>query len=177
MTQDELLLYETFGNYATENLFWSLSFLNNAVFRTPMQAELKNKLFSMNKTYETIILSIYPEEGKHLVAAMAASNRLFVSYIEHLLQGDGQAAVYQERWRENGQRIAALLNQMNAYWKINEWSAMIRHEADLLEMIAMNMKDDHYTAFVSTAPLCRRLAIDMSKYMCSGITRQKLDGE
>ena len=37
MNQEELQLYEAFGYYATEELFWSLVYLNNAAFHTPTQ--------------------------------------------------------------------------------------------------------------------------------------------
>ena len=46
-----------------------------------------------------------------------------------------------------------------------------------MEAIAVNMKDRNYTAFVNTAPVCRRLAMDMSKYMCAGILEQEKAGK
>ena len=60
VNQEELQLYEAFGYYATEELFWSLVYLNNAAFHTPLKEDSKNKLISLNKTYATIISGIYP---------------------------------------------------------------------------------------------------------------------
>lgn len=174
MDQEELLLYETFGNYAIDNLFWSLLYLDNAAFNTPLKEDCKNKLLSLNKTYETIIMSIYPlEKAKELVTAMANNNRLFISYVEHLLIGSAQTNALKQKWKDNGLQIAALLNHLNTHWKIPEWSAMISHEADLLETIATSIKTKNYGTFINTAPICKRLAVDMSKYMCSGIMRQQ----
>lgn len=176
MDQEELSLYEAFGNYAIDNLFWSLVYLNNASFNTPMKEECKNKLLSLNKTYELIIMSIYPaEKGKNLIEAMANNNRLFISYIEHLLEGSNQTGAFKQRWKENGMQIAMLLNKLNPHWKVPEWSAMIQHETDLLETIATNLRAKNYTTFVNTAPICRRLAVDMSKYMSSGVILQQGD--
>lgn len=61
---------------------------------------------------------------------------------------------------------------MNPYWKVAEWSAMIGHEADLLESIATSLKIKNYTTFVNIVPICHRLAVDMCQYMCTGIANQ-----
>jgi hypothetical protein len=53
---------------------------------------------------------------------------------------------------------------------------MIDHELDLLETITTNMMTRNYTTFVSVAPICRRLAMDMSQYLCTGIEKQRKDG-
>lgn len=130
MNQEELQLYEAFGYYATEELFWSLVYLNNAAFHTPLKEDSKNKLISLNKTYATIISGIYPMDKCHdLVTAMANHNQLFVQYVETLMQGDSQTNVIRQKWKENGLKIANILNRMNPYWKVAEWSAMIGHEA------------------------------------------------
>lgn len=60
LDQDEQLLYEAFANYASDSLFWSLIFLNNAVFGTPFLEDSRNKLMSLSQMYETIMLSVYP---------------------------------------------------------------------------------------------------------------------
>ena len=174
MDQEELALYQTMGNYATENLFWSLIYLNNTAFNTPLRNDAKTKLLGMNKMYDTIISSVYPSgEGDELIAAMANNNRLFISYIDHLMQGSNQASVFQQQWKENGCKIAQILGKMNPYWRTMEWTAMINHEAALLDTIASSMQAKNYGTFANTAPICRRLAIDMSNYMCSGITKQQ----
>lgn len=174
MDQDALRLYQAMGNYATENLFWSLVFLNNVCFNTPLKHDSKNKLLGMNRMYDTIITSIYPTgEGKDLVVAMANNNRLFIAYIEHLMQGSSQAVQLKQQWKENGRRIAQLLCNMNPHWQAMEWNAMIGHEADLLDTIATNMQTKNYATFANMAPICQRLALDMSQYMCSGILKQR----
>ena len=176
MDQEELQLFEAFGNYATENVFWSLVFINNAAFRTPLREEVKNKLLGMNKMYDTIITSIYPsEDGRNLVAAMGNNNRFFVAYVEHLMQEDSQANAFKQKWKENGRQMAMLLCKMNPYWKAAEWSAMIGHESDLLDTIASNLKSKNCSVFANTAPICQRLAVDMSKYMSVGIVKQNGD--
>ena len=77
VNQEELQLYEAFGYYATEELFWSLVYLNNAAFHTPLKEDSKNKLISLNKTYATIISGIYQMDKCHdLVTAMANHNQL-----------------------------------------------------------------------------------------------------
>lgn len=174
MDQDEQLLYEAFTNYASDGLFWSLIYLNNAVFGTDFAAESRTKLLSLSQMYETIMLSIYPyEECGGLVEAMKARNQVFVDYVDCLLHDSPDTQRALERWRENGQRIALLLSKLNPFWKPAEWSALVSHEAELMEAIAVNMKAKNYSAFVTTAPVCRRLAMDMSKYMCSGIIQQR----
>lgn len=174
MNQEQLALYQAIGNYATEQLFWSLVLINNAAFNTPLRHDAKNKLMSMGKVYDTIISSIYPNgEGKELVAAMMNNNRLFIAYIEHLMQGSGQAHQYKLQWKDSGRQIAQILCKMNPYWRAMEWTAMIGHEADLLDTIATNMQAKNYATFVNMAPICQHLAIDMSQYMCSGICKQK----
>ena len=176
MDQEELALYEALETFAVDNLFWSLTFVNNAVFNTPLKEDTKNKLLSLSKNYTTILTSIYPmDKCNDLTTAMANNNQLFIAYIEHFLRGDSQANTYKQKWKDNGLQIAALLNKLNPYWKTMEWSAMIGHETDLLETIVSNLKSKNYMTFINTAPICRRLAVDMSKYMCTGITKQQQD--
>jgi hypothetical protein len=174
MDQEQLLLYETFGNYAVENLFWSLCYLNNAAFDTPMRTDTRNKLLSMSKTYETIILSVYPDErGKRLSDAMAENHRLFIAYVEHLMAGSAQAGLMKQKWLQNGLKIAEMLHALNSYWKVPEWSAMIEHQADLLAAIATDTRNQQYQTFINTAPICTRIAVDMSRYMSGGIAHQE----
>lgn len=174
MDQEELQLYEAFGNYATDNLFWSLVYLNNAVFHTPLKEDARKKLVSLGKTYSTILSSIYPMDKCHdMITLMTNNTQLFISYVENLLQGSSQTEVVRQKWKDNGLQMATVLNRMNSYWKITEWTAMISHESDLLEAIATSLKAKNYTAFVNTAPTCRRLALDMSKYMSAGVCSQK----
>ncbi len=177
MDQDEQLLYEAFSNYANDSLFWSLIFLNNAVFGTPFLEESRQKLLSLSQMYETIMLSIYPAaQCSGLIDAMKSRSGCFASYVDCLLKGSAETGKALEKWRQNGQEIALMLSKLNPYWKPTEWSAMVSHEAELMEAIAVNMKDKNYEAFVNTAPVCRRLAMDMSKYMCSGVIKQQKTG-
>lgn len=174
MDQDEQLLYEAFANYASDSLFWSLIFLNNAVFGTPFLEDSRNKLMSLSQMYETIMLSVYPVgQCSGLIETMKRRSGCFAHYVDCLLAGSPETGAALEQWRQNGQSIALMLSELNPYWKPAEWSALVSHEAELMETIAVNMKDKNYAAFVSTAPVCRRLAMDMSKYMCSGILRQR----
>ncbi len=176
MDQEELLLYEAFANHAIDNLFWSLSYINNVAFNTPMKTDIQKKLINLNQAYELLISGIYPaEKGQELIRLAASHNQLFIAYVDHLFQNSGQTAQIKQKWKENGQQIAQALSKMNHYWMVAEWAAMINHESDLLETIAINMKDKKYMTFINTAPVCRRLAIDMSKYMCGGITKQRQD--
>ena len=173
INQDDMRIYMAIGNFATENLFWQLIYLNNAAFHTPIQSGAKEKLMSMGRTYDTIISSFYPSgEAKALVSAMANNNRLFVSYVDCVMQGGSQTNMLKQQWKENGQKIATLLCRLNSYWQATEWTAMINHECDLLDTIASSMHAKNYAAFFNTAPICKRLAIDMSSYMSGGLAKQ-----
>ena len=44
--QDKLELYQDYGNFAVDNLFWSLTFLNAVLFQTPNASEVKEKLLA-----------------------------------------------------------------------------------------------------------------------------------
>lgn len=178
MDQDEQLLYEAFSNYASDSLFWSLIFLNNAVFGTPFLEESRQKFLSLGQMYETIIFSIYPAgQCTGLIEAMKGRGGCFANYVDCLLEDSPDTQTALEQWRQNGQEIALMLSKLNPYWKPAEWSALVSHEAELMETIAVNMKDQNYAAFVSTAPVCRRLAMDMSKYMCTGILAQRKEAK
>ena len=68
MDQEELLLYEAFANHAIDNLFWSLSYINNVAFNTPMKTDIQKKLVDLNQAYELLISGIYPaEKGQELI--------------------------------------------------------------------------------------------------------------
>lgn len=178
MDHDEQLLYEAFSNYASDSLFWSLIFLNNAVFGTPFLEESRQKFLSLSQMYETIMFSIYPAgQCTGLIEAMKGRGGCFANYVDCLLEDSPDTQTALEQWRQNGQEIALMLSKLNPYWKPAEWSALVSHEAELMETIAVNMKDQNYAAFVSTAPVCRRLAMDMSKYMCTGILAQRKEAK
>lgn len=178
MNQDEQLLYEAFTNYASDGFFWSLVFLNNAVFDTAFADESRKKLLSISQAYETIMLSLYPSsQCSGLIDAMKNQNQLFANYVDCLLKDSPDLQKALEQWQQNGQSVAMMLSKLNPYWKAAEWSALMAHEAELMEAIAKNMKDQNYSAFVNTAPFCRRLAMDMSKYMCSGVIEQRKNSQ
>ena len=48
--QDELELYQDYGNFAVDNLFWSLTFLNAVLFQTPNASEVKEKLLVIQRS-------------------------------------------------------------------------------------------------------------------------------
>ncbi|MCB6364804.1 hypothetical protein LI291_01160 [Intestinibacillus massiliensis] len=174
MSEQELMLYQAFENFMTENLFWRLLYLNNASFGTPLSSYTKNKLMSMDKPFENIISKIYPaKEGNELVVAVAQYNRLFIAYVDCLVSNCPEAGKLKREWEEGGQRIARILCKINPYWHKTEWSAMIKHETQLLNSIASNLQTRDYAAFVNTAPICRRLVIDMAAYLSAGILKQR----
>ena len=78
MDQDEGLLQEAFGSYAEDGLFWSLVYLNNAVFGTDFRTECRKKLLGISQGYETIMLSLYPAAScSGLIKAMKERNQIF----------------------------------------------------------------------------------------------------
>lgn len=174
MNEDELRLYQAFSSYATENLFWQLTYLNNALFDTPLRTPSREKLESMINTYAAIISSIYPtKDGQNLISAIQNNNHLFICFVDHLLAGSSHTESIDHQWKENGRQTAQLLCKMNPYWRITEWTVMIGHECDLLETIAENMLAGNYNTFTSIAPVCQRLALDMCSYMSSGVMKQQ----
>jgi hypothetical protein len=159
-------------SYAIDNLFWSLSYLENAVFATPLEGEVRAKLLDLYRSNQALLSGLYPPERcAPLVAALEENNRCFVDYVDQLLRGSGEAEQTRARWRETGRRMAALLSELNPYWRTAEWDAMICHETDLLDTIATSMRTRNYGAFVNMTPLCRRLALDMSNYLYLGVVQ------
>ena len=174
MSEQELLLYKTLGNFMTENLFWRLLYLDNVNFETPLSSYTKNKLLNMDKSFENIITRIYPKkEANELVFAVNKYNQLFIAYVDAFISNHPDANALKLQWEDSGQRIAHLLCKLNPYWHKTEWCAMIGHESQLLDSIATNLKTRNYAAFVNTAPICRRLAIDMAEYLSAGIVKQR----
>ena len=109
MDQDEQLLYEAFTNYANDSLFWSLIFLNNAVFGTAFLEDSRQKLMSLGQMYETIMLSVYPAgQCSGLIEAMKGRSGCFVHYVDCLLEDSPETETALEQWRQNGQSIALM---------------------------------------------------------------------
>jgi hypothetical protein len=178
MTQEEELLFESLSGYALDNLFWSLIYADSAVFATPLLEPSREKLLGLYRNCQTVLTSVYPaDQCGGLVEAMGENNRLFTVYVELLVQGSDQAVMARQRWKESGQRLAQLLSQLNSYWRVAEWTAMINHETDLLDAIVTGMKRRNYSALVDTASVCRRLAFDMSKYLYGGVEKQAFSKE
>lgn len=171
--EEKLLLQQALDSFAVDNLLWSIVYLNNAIFNTPLKIDAQKKLLSMGKECKSIIMNIYPtENGKELVSAIEEYDRLFILYVNQLIHGSSQAPLIKERWKELGDGIAQLLSQINPHWNAMEWRAMINHESDLLDTLACGLHSKNYEIFFNTAPICRRLAFDMSSYMCNGIAKQ-----
>ena len=174
--QDELELYQDYGNFAVDNLFWSLTFLNAVLFQTPNASEVKEKLLAQKRPYEGLITAYYPgPEGQRQVSLLDENNRLFIIYAQRCRHRDPAAVESARRkWAENGAQMARHLSQMNPHWKQLEWSAMISHQIQLITSIARATCQGQYDAFVNTAPLCKNVAIDMAAYMASGIAKRFL---
>ena len=174
--QDELELYQNYGNFAVDNLFWCLTFMNSVLFQAPNANDIKEKLLAQKRAYEGLITAYYPgPEGQRLVNLVDENNRLFIIYTQRCHHKDPAAVESARRkWTENGAQIARHLAQINPHWKQPEWSAMISHEAQLITSIARATCQGQYEAFVNTVPLCKNVAIDMAAYMASGIAKRFL---
>lgn len=174
--QDELELYQDYGNFAVDNLFWSLTFLNAVLFQTPNASEVKEKLLAQKRPYEGLITAYYPgPEGQRQVGLLDENNRLFIIYAQRCRHRDPA-----------GRRIRPA--QMGGKRRPDgpppvpnepplETAGMERHDfppdpADHLHRPATCQ--GQYDAFVNTAPLCKNVAIDMAAYMASGIAKRFL---
>ena len=117
--QDELELYQDYGNFAVDNLFWSLTFLNAVLFQTPNASEVKEKLLAQKRPYEGLITAYYPgPEGQRQVSLLDENNRLFIIYAQRCRHRDPAAVESARRkWAENGAQMARHLSQMNPHWK------------------------------------------------------------
>lgn len=174
MGQEELALYETFSGCGTDTLFWSMMYLNNAVFQTPFEPNAQKMLMNSGQGYASAISRLYPSQaGRELINALSNNNQWFITYMSCLLGDSGQLGFVRDKWMDNGRKIAGLFNQVNPFWRQAEWSAMLNHQAELLARIAASMKEKDYAGVTGLTPLCRQLVQDMSKYMCSGIEQQR----
>lgn len=174
MTAEQLDIYQAFGNYAVDNLFWRLLFIDSTMFSTPIKEETKKQMLESYKQFELILSGILDaEKSEKLTRQMAENNRLFVEYIENLLVGCPHLDTIREKWLENGRQFAQMLCEMSAYWKKAEWNAMITREIHLLDAIARGMLAGNYNIFIDTSPICKRLAVDMAAYMSMGLCRDR----
>jgi hypothetical protein len=69
--------------------------------------------------------------------------------------------------------MAVLLGAMNDYYQVAEWSAMLRHQRDLLDAMARDLRGGNYESLVKTVPVCHRLAVEMAQYMGNGILEKE----
>ena len=76
--QDELELYQDYGNFAVDNLFWSLTFLNAVLFQTPNASEVKEKLLAQKRPYEGLILSVI-----HIFDVVTVTSQCLVDGVVH----------------------------------------------------------------------------------------------
>lgn len=175
-TQDQFEVYEAFGNYATDHLFWSLVYLNAALFHCPNREAVRRKLLLLPEQHERLITYFYnTAEGVSVASAMQRASRAFIRYIDALADGKpGGCADCEAQWREAIDTIAANLALLNPDWRRDIWKTMLTQEYDMLLRIAKATQAGKYEAFPQDTPLCARLARDMSQYLASGIVKQKM---
>lgn len=136
--QDELELYQDYGNFAVDNLFWSLTFLNAVLFQTPNASEVKEKLLAQKRPYEGLITAYYPgPEGQRQVACMTKTTGCSSSTLSAAATGSRRPSNPPgANGRKTAAQVARHLSQMNPHWKQLEWSAMISHQTQLITSIA-----------------------------------------
>lgn len=169
--EDSLRLYQSVSAGFLDNLYWRLTYLNAAQFRTPNKADVGQILLSLYKDWEALVMRFYPSAaGRELVRRMDAANRLFTLYVERRCAGrKAQTGQTQQQWRENGRQMARLFSQLNRNWRQPEWSAMLGQSIQMMEHVAGESLAGHYDVFGEYVPLCQRLAVEMAEYIVKGL--------
>lgn len=175
-TQEQFEVYQAFSNFATDHLFWSLAYLNAALFHCPNREAVRRKLLALPEQHERLITYFYHSpEGVATAAALGRANRAFIQYIDATAGRDSEACDRCEAvWNEAIDAAAANLARLNPDWKREIWKAMLTQEYNMLRDIARATAEGNYEVFPKHTPLCARLARDMSEYLANGVVRQKM---
>lgn len=174
--QDELELYQNYGNFAVDNLFWCLTFMNSVLFQAPNANDIKEKLLAQKRAYEGLITAYYPgPEGQRLVNLVEKQPP--VHHLHPALPPQGpwppvESALAQVDGERHAVRAAPRPDQPPLEAAGMERDDFPRGPADYVHRPATCQ--GQYEAFVNTVPLCKNVAIDMAAYMASGIAKRFL---
>lgn len=170
MINEESLIYNQIMAYSVDEAIWNISYINNAIFNTPLKKDTRSKVFSLNDSMIAIFSEAFPGNNKlnELGVRVLMDSRYFVELVE----GNDlrrTAAEIKKDWKENNSNAAKILNELNPYWKYLEFNGMLDQRTDILSLLTSYLKNSYYDLYTELVPIYRRVTLDISNYLIKGI--------
>lgn len=156
------------------NVFWTYMYMQSSMFNSPNQLVIEEGILSLADAYGRLLGQYYGNGTKMILEKdIEAFFKTYIQYIEKLTQGEQAAQTeLHQQWKEIGRKLAQKLSDLNPYWGMPEWNAMILQQIKMLDMEADNCLQGKYNSLESSFELFSRLATDMGNYMASGVIKQ-----
>lgn len=156
---------------AAEQLMWQVLYINAAAQHAPNLKVIRDKLLSLPRTFELIMLnSVNSPLIQELAHTVYDGNRLFIQYVDSVFNHGPDTSDLARQLNDNIQAIARILHEINPQWGTAAWTTLIRHQIDLMNSVMNSAQQGKYETWAEILPIVRKLKMDMADYLAQGIS-------
>ncbi len=140
------------------NVFWTYMYMQSSIFDSPNQCVIEEAILSLADAYGKLLGQYYGKGTKMILEKdIEAFFKTYIQYIEKLIHKDHAAiAELHQQWKKVGMTLAQKLSDLNPYWGMPEWNAMILQQIKMLDMEAGNCLQGKYDSLESSFELFSR---------------------
>lgn len=172
--REEKEIYSIVISAHVDKLLWYITYVNNAIFFTPLKKEI---LLKLNTASDSVKDLFYASFGNvrlldNLMDAIHQGDTLFAAYVESIAIDSPEASAIKLKWSEANKKTAYYLSELTTYWTYIKWQEMLTENVELFSNLTVSLKKKNYAEFTNTVPICRKIALEMADYMSEGLVIQ-----
>lgn len=169
---EDLLCY--FHMLWEQHVVWTRMAVMAIIHDLPEKDMIIERLLRNPQDFAKALSTFYGEEAANQFAELFTKHLTIAAELVQAAKAGDNTAVTDadQRWHENAQEIAALLNKMNPNWQEDDWNAMLFEHLDLLSNNISQMLEGNYQESINGFDEIERQALEMADMMAEGIAMQ-----
>ncbi|MDS0524682.1 acetylglutamate kinase [Clostridium sp. SHJSY1] len=174
ITVDKLKLINTFRKLWEQHGVWTRSFIISEAEGLGDLELVTNRLLRNPADFGEVLKEFYGVDKANNFKSLLEQHLLIAAdLVKAAKAGSTEAAgEAKKKWYHNADEIAALLGEINPYWKREDWQGMLYNHLKLVESEAVNRLGKQYAKDIEVFDQIEDQALDMADEMAKGIITQ-----
>lgn len=174
VSKSEVVLSNTLRMLWEHHVEWTRMTILSIIFGLPDENAVVKRLLRNPKDFESALKPLY---GDKIAAKLSElfTNHLVIAaqLVKSAKAGDMKAVSdIRKKWYENADEIAVFLSNINPYWFLADWKAMLYKHLALTESEAVNILKGNYEKGIDIYDEIEKQALGMADVMTEGIVKQ-----